>query len=96
MRDQKVMLDKDLASFYGVETKQLNQQVKRNLVRFPKDFMFQLTKDEKDWVVTNCDHLQSLKFSRTNPYAFTEHGAVILASVLNTDLAVKTSIIDVS
>ena len=93
LRGQNVMLDRDLAALYGVETKQLNQQVKRNLARFPADFMFQLTKKEKAWVVTNCDHLKSLKYSRTNPYAFTEHGAVMLASVLNTALAVKTSIV---
>lgn len=93
LRGQKVMLDRDLAELYGVETKRLNEQVKRNKGRFPKDFMFRLTKKEKDEVVANCDHLRALKYSRTNPYAFTEHGAVMLASVLNTELAVKTSIL---
>ncbi len=63
IRDQQVILDRDLAELYGVETKVLNQAVKRNLTRFPEDFMFQLTKEEKDEVVTNCDHLASLKFS---------------------------------
>lgn len=87
------MLDRDLADLYIVETRRLNEQVKRNIDRFPKDFMFQLTKKEKDWVVANCPHLQSLKFSRTLPFAFTEHGAVMLASILNTDLAVQTSIL---
>ena len=87
------MIDRDLAELYGVETKRLNEQVKRNIDRFPADFMFQLSKKEKDEVVANCDHLQSLKFSTTNPYAFTEHGAIMVASILNTPLAVKTSIL---
>lgn len=74
IRGQKVMLDADLAELYGVLTKVLNQAVKRNKERFPVDFMFQLTKEEKDEVVTNCDHLKRLKFSPTLPHAFTEHG----------------------
>jgi hypothetical protein len=77
IRGQKVMLATDLASLYRVSTKALNQAVKRNKDRFPGDFMFQLTKEEKAEVVTNCDHLQRLKFSPTLPYAFTEHGAVM-------------------
>ena len=92
VRGQKVMIDRDIAALYGVETRRLNEQVKRNKGRFPEDFMFQLTKKEKDWIVANCDHLQILKFSRTNPYAFTEHGAVMLASILNTEIAVQASI----
>lgn len=63
IRGQKVMLDRDLAELYGVETKALNQAVKRNMERFPQDFMFQLTNDEKSEVVTNCDRLSTLKFS---------------------------------
>ena len=74
------MIDRDLAELYGVETKRLNEQVKRNIDRFPLEFMFQLTNKEKEEVVANCDHLNSLKFSKTNPYAFTEHGAVMLSS----------------
>jgi ORF6N domain len=93
IRGQKVMIDRDLAELYGVETRRLNEQVKRNIDRFPNDFMFQLTREEKDEVVANCDHLLSLKFSKTNPYAFTEHGAIMLASILNTTLAVETSIL---
>ncbi|HUR31600.1 MAG TPA: ORF6N domain-containing protein [Saprospiraceae bacterium] len=93
IRGLKVMLDRDLADLYGVETKRLNEQVKRNKARFPPDFMFKLTKKEKEWVVANCDHLLVLKFSRTTPYAFTEHGAVMLAAILNTTVAVKTSIL---
>ena len=93
IRGQKVMIDRDLADLYGVETKRLNEQVKRNIKRFPIDFMFQLTSDEKNEVVANCDHLQVLKYSSTNPYAFTEHGAVMLASILNTETAVQTSVL---
>lgn len=92
IRGYKVMLDADLADIYGVSTKRLNEQVKRNRKRFPEDFMFQLTKKEKEEVVANCDHLKNLKFSPVLPYAFTEHGAVMLATVLNTSVAVQTSI----
>jgi len=87
------MLDRDLAEIYGVETKRLNEQVKRNSKRFPADFMFQLTTEEKHEVVAKCDHLKVLKFSSTNPYAFTEHGAVMLAAILSTDIAVQTSVL---
>ena len=92
MRGEKVILDSDLAGLYGVPTKRLNEQVKRNRERFPPDFMFQLTKVEKEEVVANCDHLQKLKFSPVLPYAFTEHGAIMAASVLNTERAVQASI----
>jgi len=92
IRGQKVMLDADLAELYGVLTKVLNQAVKRNKERFPVDFMFQLTKEEKDEVVTNCDHLKRLKFSPTLPHAFTEHGAIMLATILNSPVAVQASI----
>ena len=92
IRDQKVMLDSDLAHLYGVSTKRLNEQVKRNIKRFPNDFIFRLTKREKNEVVANCDHLKKLKFSSTLPYAFTEHGAIMLASVLNSSKAIETSI----
>lgn len=92
IRGQKVMIDADLASLYGVETKRLNEQVRRNIERFPDDFMFQLTADEKSEVVANCDHLAKLKFSPTMPNAFTEHGTIMVASVLNTPLAVTVSV----
>jgi hypothetical protein len=72
---KKVMIDADLAEMYGVETRALNQTVKRNIERFPDDFMFQLTHEEKLEVITNCDHLDKLKFSPALPFAFTEHGA---------------------
>jgi hypothetical protein len=74
IRGQKVMLDADLASLYGVTTKRLNEQVKRNRERFPADFMFHLTAEEKAQVVAKCDHLGRLRFSPTLPHAFTEHG----------------------
>ena len=92
IRGEKVMLDIDLAELYGVETKALNQAVKRNLDRFPPDFMFQLTTAEKKEVVTNCDHLIKLRFSPNLPYAFTEHGALMLANVLNSERAAQTSV----
>jgi hypothetical protein len=92
IRGEKVMLDSDLASIYGVTTKRLNEQVKRNPGRFPSDFMFQLTEEEKAEVVAKCDHLARLKFSPFLPYAFTEHGALMLANVLNSDEAVKASV----
>jgi phage regulator Rha-like protein len=92
IRGHKVMLDTDLAELYGVSTKVLNQAVKRNNDRFPKDFIFRLTKREKLEVVTNCDHLRKLKFSTAKPFAFTEHGAVMVASVLNSKRAVEMSI----
>ena len=92
IRAQKVMIDADLAALYEVTTKRLNEQVKRNKDRFPTDFMFQLTSAEKTEVVANCDHLAKLKFSRSLPYAFTEHGALMAASVLNTPSAIKASV----
>lgn len=92
LRGQRVMIDADLAALYGVETKRLNEQVKRNQARFPEDFMFQLTADEKAEVVANCDHLANLKFSKTLPYAFTEHGAIQAANVLNSARAAEMSV----
>ena|SRR5688572_6580735 len=92
VRGQKTLLDAYLAVLYGVSTKRLNQQVKRNLARFPADFLFQLTRPERDEVVANCDHLSKLRFSSSMPYAFTEHGALMAASVLNTRRAVEMSI----
>lgn len=92
IRGQKVMLDTDLANIYDVPTKVFNQAVKRNRDRFPDDFMFQLTKEEKVEVVTNCDHLKKLKFSPSLPNAFTEHGAIMAATILNSPVAVRASI----
>ena len=92
LRGQRVLLDSDLAQLYCVSTKRLNEQVKRNRGRFPEDFIFQLTKDEKREVVANCDHLQLLKFSPARPYAFTEHGTIMAATVLNSERAIKASL----
>ena len=92
IRGQQVIIDRDLASFYGVETKTLNQAVKRNLERFPMYYRFQLTKDETDEVVTNCDHLSALKYSPNRAYAFTERGVAMLSAVLHSSKAVKVSI----
>ena len=92
IRGQRVMLDADLAGLYGTTTKRLNEQVKRNADRFPEDFMFQLTKTEKAEVVAICDHLAKLKFSPVLPNAFTEHGAIMVASVLNTKHAIQVSL----
>ena len=95
IRGQKVMIDIDLANLYGVPTKRLNEQVKRNIERFPSEFMFQLTEREKEEVVANCDHLKNLRFSHQLPYAFTEHGVVMAASILNSQEAVEISIYNV-
>jgi hypothetical protein len=92
VRSQKVMIDADLAELYGVPTKALNQAVKRNARRFPSDFMFQLTAIEKLQVVTTCDHLARLKFSKTLPFAFTEHGAIQAANVLNSEQAIDMGV----
>lgn len=91
IRNQKVMLDRDLATLYGIETKRLNEQVKRNLSRFPEDFMFQLTENEfqnlKSQIATS-----SWGGTRKLPYAFTEHGVLMLSSVLNSEKAIQTNI----
>ena len=92
IRGQRVILDADLARLYGVATSRLNEQVKRNIARFPDDFVFQLTAKEKAEVVAICDNLSKLRFYRGLPYAFTEHGAIMAASVLNSPQAVKVSV----
>jgi hypothetical protein len=92
IRERKVILDADLAELYGTQTKRLNEQVKRNRDRFPDDFLLQLTASEKSEVVANCDHLDRLKYSPRLPYAFTEHGALMVAAVLNTPRAVDVSV----
>lgn len=91
IRNQKVMLDRDLAALYGIETKVLNQAVKRNMSRFPEDFMFQLTEIEfqnlKSQIVTS-----SWGGTRKLPYAFTEHGVLMLSSVLKSNKAIQVNI----
>ena len=89
IRGRKVLIDADLADIYGVETRTLNQAVKRNAERFPEDFVFRLNTDEKSEVITNCDHLAHLKFAKSLPSAFTEHGAIMAATVLNSPPAVQ-------
>ena len=92
IRGQQVMLDRDLATLYGVETKRLNEQVKRNTKRFPEDFMFQLTKDEclRSQIATlNEGRGQHLKYM---PYVFTENGVAMLSSVLRSDTAIEVNI----
>ncbi len=92
IRGERVMLDVDLADVYGVTTRRLKEQVRRNRDRFPEDFMFELTLGEKDELVAKCDRLAALKHSSSSPYAFTEHGAVMLASVLKSRRAVEVSV----
>jgi ORF6N domain len=92
LRGQRVMLDRDLAELYDVETKNLNRQVKRNRARFPDEFMFRLNGKEKKELVTNWHRFNSLKHSSALPYVFTEFGAVMLASVLNSPKAAEVSV----
>lgn len=92
IRGIKVMLDRDLAELYGVETKVLNQAVKRNSERFPANFMFKLNNDEFAELVTNCDRFKTLKHSTSTPYAFTEHGIAMLSSVLKSKKAIAINI----
>jgi len=80
IRGHRVMLDADLAAIYGVSTRRLKEQVRRNSARFPERFMFELTKEERDEVVARCDHLAKLRISPSLPYAFTEHGAVMAST----------------
>lgn len=91
-RGQQVMIDRDLARLYGVTTKVLNQAVKRNIERFPGHFRFQLSVDETNKLVTDCDRLKSLVHSSVLPYAFTEQGVAMLSTVLHSDTAVEVSI----
>jgi hypothetical protein len=96
LRGRRVMLDADLAEIYGVTTKRLNEQVKRNRSRFPEDFMFQLKSSEAKSILTSRSQFATLKQGgniKYLPYAFTEHGAVMLASILNSPTAVKASIL---
>jgi len=92
IRGQKVMISNDLAELYSVTTKRLNEQVKRNIKRFPQHFMFQLNEQEKGKVVANCDHLQNIKYSPYLPYVFTEFGTIMLANILNCDRAIQVSL----
>lgn len=92
VRKQQVIIDADVAELYGVGTKQINQAVSRNPDKFPAGYIISLTKQEKEGVVTNCDHLQSLKFSPNLPNAFTEKGLYMLATILKSPMAIETTI----
>lgn len=92
IRGKPVMIDRDLAELYQVQTKRLNEQVKRNVARFPKEFCFQLNDKEKNELVANCDRYEVLKHSSSNPYAFTEQGIAMLSAVLKSEVAIKVSI----
>ena len=91
-RGLKVMIDTDLAMLYGTSTKVLKQQVKRNIGRFPGDFMFELSIEEKNELVTNCDRFSRMKHSSVNPLAFTEQGVAMLSSVLRSEKAIQINI----
>ena len=92
IRGKQIMIDRDLAELYGVETRVLNQAVKRNMERFPERFRFQLTKEEMNELVTNCDRFNSLKHSTVRSYAFTEQGVAMLSTVLRSETAIRISI----
>lgn len=92
IRDKKVMLDKDLAELYGVETKRLKEQVRRNIDRFPEDFMFELTEEEHQFLRNQYGQMKRGEHSKFTPFVFTEHGVLMLSSVLNSERAIKVNI----
>jgi ORF6N domain. len=93
VRGEQVLVDQDIAKLYGVTTSRLNEQAKRNIARFPESFRFQLTKEERDEVVANCDHLYSLKYYPSLPYVYTEQGIGQLSSVVHSPTAIERSIV---
>lgn len=95
VRGKQVILDRDIAALYGVNTKRLNEQVKRNQERFPENFRFQISKEELNELVADCDRFCTLKHSSSLPYVFTEQGVAMLLAVLHSDIAVKVSITDI-
>ncbi len=92
IRSMQVILDRDLARLYGVPTKRLNEQVKRNKKRFPERYMFKLTMDENNELVAKCDRLDTSKHSSTLPYVFTEHGVAMLSGILRSKRAIQVNI----
>ncbi|QDF29890.1 ORF6N domain-containing protein [Halarcobacter anaerophilus] len=92
IRGIQVMIDRDLAELYEVETRALNQAVKRNSESFPNDFMFELNNDEKNELITKCDNLKSLKFNPSKIKVFTEQGVYMLATVLKSKIAREVNI----
>lgn len=93
LRYQRVLIDRNLAKLYGTMTKRLNQAVQRNSERFPKDFMFQVSSIERDYLIASGKRFQSLKHTRALPFAFTEHETIMAASVLNSPRAVEVSVL---
>ena len=93
-RGLQIMIDRDLAELYGVPAKRLNEQVKRNINRFPENFRFQLTDNERNELVANCDRFKTLKHSSVNPYVFTEQGIAMLSAVLHSQTAVEIKIME--
>ena len=92
LQDKYVIIDTDIATLYGVETKRINEAVKNNPNKFPEGYIVQLSKKERDEVVENFDHLEFLKFSPSNPKAFTEKGLYMLATILKSPKATETTI----
>ena len=92
IRDKQVMIDRDLAELYGVETKRITEAVKRNIERFPDEFRFQLTDKEMAELVANCDRFSKLKHSSVTSYVFTEQGVAMLSAVLRSETAIQVSI----
>ncbi|MBO7054166.1 MAG: ORF6N domain-containing protein [Bacteroidales bacterium] len=92
LRNENVIIDSDVATLYGVQTKEINQAVKNNPHKFPEGYVFRLTKDEKSEVVKIFDHLNGLKFSKIEPVAFTERGLYMLATILKGEQAVQTTL----
>ncbi len=89
-RGYKVMVDYDLSKLYGVDTKRLKEQVNRNINRFPEDFMFELSQEEKEQMITTCNRLAALKHSSVCPMVFTEQGVAMLSSVLHSGFQVSS------
>ena len=92
LRNQPIIIDSDVAELYGVQTKEVNQAVKNNPHKFPEGYIFEISNEEKAEVVKNFDHLQKVKFRPTLPYAFTEKGLYMLATILKSEQAVNTTI----
>lgn len=92
LRGQKVLIDRDVAELYGVETRRVNEAVKNNLEKFPEDYFFTLQSSEKQYVVENFDHLKPLKSSPVEPRAFTEKGLYMLATILKSKRATMVTI----
>jgi ORF6N domain-containing protein len=92
IRGRRVLLDADLARLYGTTAKRLREQVRRNQDRFPEDFCFRISRGELEEVAANCGYLRNLRYARGLPLAFTEHGAIMAASVVHTSRAVEMSV----